>query len=146
MNDFLKLAQELGDYQHQHGKRFVIESPVGSQTWRHRHLREWIENFNRVAVDVCYFGPKDPYTEAPFKKRTMLVTNSDSLAELMDKAKCSCKTTDHKPVMGSTWQQDAAGKWTRISVAEFAGGYTAEFAKALLKGIEIRMPIRERTR
>jgi hypothetical protein len=89
-----------------------------------------VKDYGVVTFDMCTQDLTDPYRGVPLKKRTGVLTNSDALRTHLKELRCTC-TEKHGIVAGSTWQQ-VDGVWRATSLATFAGGYTAQFAKTLL--------------
>jgi len=129
---FVRLAAELADYQEQQGKLFVIENPQKSLAWKLPEMLAMAKRHQKVSFPMCTQGLCDPYTRSPMLKPTTVLTNSLELAHELQALKCEC-SAPHQRIMGKTWQQDALGQWTHVSRAEFAGGYTPQFAQTILR-------------
>ena len=101
---------------------FLVENPLASSAWKRFEL-DYVTSQFTVRVDMCAYGLKNPDTGALLKKPTRLVTNSAVAANLLAR---SCPGhVQH----GST---DGWLRSERKTVASYAGGYTHEFANAVI--------------
>ena len=127
---FLEFAVAVARWQDERGRLFVIENPAASRAWKQDVMQDLVNDYGVVTFDMCTQDLTDPYRGVPLKKRTGVLTNSDALRAHLKELRCTC-TEKHGIVAGSTWQQ-VDGVWRATSLATFAGGYTAQFAKTLL--------------
>ena len=91
-------------------------------------MEEAFDGMSSCACDMCRFGLRLP-KQGPFlRKRTKLV----GTVEIMENCSKMCQRDhEHCPVLGGV---RVGEKW--MPVSEFAGGYTAKFAKAVVEGAE----------
>ena len=88
---------------------------------------EAFDGLSYEVTDMCCFNLKIPGKGA-LRKRTGLAGDRGVLKYCVKKCHCKVK---HVPVLGSA---KINGRWR--SVSDFAGGYTAEFAEAVIRGAE----------
>ena len=88
---------------------------------------EAFDGLSYEVTDMCCFNLKIPGKGA-LRKRTGLAGSKGVLKYCVKKCHCKVK---HVPVLGSA---KINGRWR--SVSDFAGGYTAEFVEAVIRGAE----------
>ena len=130
----LDFVKEAAIDQRKRGGALLGENPLTSRAWKEPAIVQAFEGMPEVSTDMCRYGLRKPkkenyYGKAQFlRKRTRL----QGTAEILEKCSRKCQRGhQHAPVLGSV---KVYGKWKSLS--DFAGGYTAQFAKCVLDGAE----------
>ena len=104
-------AMQICELQHQEGRGFVFEHPIGARSWGEEEVKR-VRNFSNtheVILDQCQFGLKDPQNGKFYRKRTRLLTNIEEMKRLG----CVCNHEhEHQRVEGQT---KVGGKWVNRS-------------------------------
>ena len=91
--EHLKFALELCVMQHQAGRLFLFEHPVGASSWETEMIRTVasLEGVHLAKFDFCQLDMKTKGkdgSEKPAKKRTTVLTNSQHVAKVLREAQC----------------------------------------------------------
>ena len=123
----LRFTRDASLRQRRRKKALVGENPHLSLAWDEGPVQEAFAGMAEGVTDLCQFGLRVPRGDF-LRKRTRL----RGTKEVIKHATKRCQGTHkHQPVLGGMKFQ---GKWMNIS--EFAGGYTPDFANAILDGAE----------
>ena len=125
----LKFVRDAAISQRRRGGALLGENPEPSRAWNEPLIIEAFDNTGDVKTDMCCFGLKMPGRDKPLmRKRTRLRGTSRVLKHC---AKKCPGTHTHRHVIGGF---KISGKW--MNVCDFSGGYTQQFAHAVLDGAE----------
>ena len=126
---FWKFARDVWDRQDAGGRLVLIENPSRSEAWDLRYMRER-PTVHRVLVDQCMFGLHDPVSNLLYQKTTALDTNNFIFAGGLEgtRQRCNHQPHEHEQIRGMVKWED---EW--VSRSEFAGRWTVEFSKFILK-------------
>ena len=122
----LRFVLELCTMQHKAGRLFLLEHPASSLSW-HAHMLQAIaklDGVHRISFDFCALGMTTETAqgnEAPAKKRTTVLTNSDAVATLLREAQCRGEHK-HQQLLGGR-----AGPWQV---------YTEKFCRLICEGVK----------
>ena len=123
-----KLAQrDASRRQRRRGGAVLGENPHQSMAWKEPMIIEAFDGMESGTTDMCQFGLRVPGGNL-LRKRTALKGTKEVVRRCCRKC---CGNHRHDLVFGSA---KIHGKWTTIS--EFAGGYTKQFAQAVVEGAE----------
>ena len=122
----LRFLKRVERHQRRRG-HFLGENPVGSRAYKQEELREMLEHTQQVNVDMCAYGLKHPTSGVPIKKSTRLQISPE--VDVEDLRRRCPGHEQHHVVQGSFKNKDG----TRMSLSEYCGGYTEEFARAVVK-------------
>eukprot|EP00959_Pyramimonas_sp_CCMP1952_P424693 8895276-Pyramimonas_sp.AAC.1 len=88
----LRVAVQVAQMQHQRGRKFFLEHPVGASSWSAKCLRELAtsEGMFLVTVDLCRFGLQVS-KEGKSKKPTRILTNDEQLFKTLQGHRCECQ-------------------------------------------------------
>ena len=104
------------------------ENPAQSLAWEKPPIKSAFENCAATLCDMCAFGERRPDTGLLVRKRTRIV----GTAGLVQSVQRLCPGNhEHQPIEGNT---KIDGRSMRVS--EWAGGYTAQFARAVIRGAQ----------
>ena len=130
----LNFVYDACTQQRARGGAVVGENPKPSLAWTEEPIEKAFEGMGDTDTDMCQYGLRKPASEdhlgrpMPLKKRTRL----RGTEEIIEECSRRCPNHhEHAPVLGSVKIQ---GKWKALS--DFAGGYTKEFARCVIKGAE----------
>eukprot|EP00435_Cladocopium_sp_Y103_P030418 s52_g7.t1 len=126
---FLRFCAKLFQLQADSGRQAIFEHPTGAKTWKYPEIRSLCQRYYTVKCHMRQYGLKLPESENYIRKsRRLLVTHEEmkSLERLCPGKKdpqhrCHDVVAGHSPTVG------------RVSV--FAGQYTAEFVRAVLRTV-----------
>ena len=115
----------------------MLENPLRSLLWRQAPLQATLamSGVATAVTDACVWQKRRPDTGELIKKPTQVVGLGAPEVVSMIKIRCA-GGHDHSVVEGAMHCPDATGRWKRTAVSDWAGGYTAEFCEALLRGVE----------
>ena len=128
--DFLSFVHEAIKLQRLQGRACLGENRSRSHAWHEPYIQTAFDGEAYGITHMCAFGLKHPQSHLPLKKPTRLA-GTPEVVECCSRRCPGCP--QHALTLGSYWSH-RAGK--TMSVAEFAGGYTRSFAKAVIKGAE----------
>ena len=123
----LRFSRDAVMRQRKRKGRVLGENPATSLAWKEPLIVEAFDGLAHEITDMCCFNLKVPGKGA-LRKRTGLAGHRGVMKYCVKK--CCCKKK-HVPVLGSA---KIGGRWR--SVSDFAGGYTMEFAEAVIRGAE----------
>ena len=91
--EHFKFCLELCIEQHRQGRSFMIEHPAGASTWTTNMIDKMkrLEGVELITFDFCTLGMEvmdKSGDKKPVRKRTSLLTNSQSIQLLLREAKC----------------------------------------------------------
>ena len=130
----LDFVYEASRRQRSRGGAVLGENPWTSRAWKEEAIIKAFEGMSFGCTEMCAYGLKKPQEEDPWlrplflRKRTGLAGTT----EIVERCNRRCPGDHvHAPVVGGV---RLGGRWMALS--DFAGGYTPEFAKAVLAGAE----------
>ena len=123
----LRFTRDAALRQRRRRGRVLGENPATSLAWKEPLIVEAFDGLAHEVTDMCGYGLKIPGKGA-LRKRTRLAGHKGVMKYCVKK--CCCRKP-HVPVLGSA---KIGGRWR--SVSDFAGGYTKEFAEAVIRGAE----------
>ena len=123
----LRFTRDASLRQRRRKKALLGENPHLSLAWDEGPIQEGFDGMAEGVTDLCQFGFKVPRGDF-LRKRTRL----RGTKEIIKHTTKRCQGTHrHQPVLGG---MKIRGKW--MNVSEYAGGYTPQFANAILDGAE----------
>ena len=123
----LGFVRDCSHDQRKRGGLLLGENPKPSLAWKEPLIIEAFDGMGSAVTDMCQFGLRIPGGEA-LRKRTRL----EGTKELVEHCSRICEGKHaHTPVLGGMRYD---GRW--MNVSDFAGGYTKQFAEAVIKGAE----------
>ncbi len=133
----LTFVEEVVHFQHQRGRAVGSESPTTAASWKEAPIEAAFHRpgMSSTITHMCQYGKIRPDNGLPIRKSTMV----KGTAEVCEAVSLKCLGNHaHSPIEGSMKisVRKKNGKTTTktMKVSEWAGGYTKEFAKALLNG------------
>eukprot|EP00435_Cladocopium_sp_Y103_P053936 s805_g17.t1 len=109
---FWRLARKVWDKQTQGGRLALTEQPEQSEALETNYMTGR-EQVNRVVVDQCMFGLRDPVSKKLYKKATALDVNDEKFAEELARVqRCNHRPDQHEQIKGHVYWN---GKWQRRS-------------------------------
>ena len=123
----LQLCAKLCKYQVTRDRHFHMEQPQGSGALKQDVIRPIFRHACTAAFDMCRFGLKLPKTNKFLRKRSVLVTTSQQLFEILDGQRCP-QDHDHQRIEGSFQHNGMSTKMTH-----FCASYCQGFAKTVAK-------------
>ena len=123
----LRFTRDAALRQRKRRGRVLGENPATSLAWKEPLIVEAFDGLAHEVTDMCCYGLRIPGKGA-LRKRTRLAGHKGVMKYCVKK--CCCRKP-HVPVLGSA---KIGGRWR--SVSDFAGGYTKEFAEAVIRGAE----------
>ena len=123
----LRFTRDAALRQRRRKGRVLGENPATSLAWKEPLIVEAFDGLAHEVTDMCCYGLEVPGKGA-LRKRTRLAGHKGVMKYCVKK--CCCKKP-HVPVLGSA---KIGGRWR--SVSDFAGGYTKEFAEAVIRGAD----------
>ena len=130
----LDFCFEASKRQRSRGGALLGENPWTSKAWKEEAIIRAFEKMSHGCTEMCAYGLKKPQEEDPWSRPLYLrkKTGLAGTAEIVESCNRRCpKDHVHAPVLGGV---RLGGRWMTLS--DFAGGYTADFAKAVLRGAE----------
>lgn len=123
----LGFAMELCRLQHQAGRIFIFEHPLGADSWKEEDVEQvrQLSGVKSVHVDQCMYGLCDPLNKRRYKKATRLLTNSQHGDMLM--RRCD-GNHDHQVIEG---QVKVGGRW--INRSRMAQVYPRKMVEAIVR-------------
>ena len=92
----LDFAMLLARLQAAHGRYYCFEHPHGASSWQCPSVQALLESGARKTVfDQCRFNLRHPVNGMPMRKRTALLSNAPSVAELFSDRMCACDQPHH---------------------------------------------------
>ena len=116
----LRLVKRICRHQHQRGRYFLVEIPVGSLAWRyHGILLKTLEELGGkyVLCDQCAFGLKDLDTGRLICKTTGWLSNCEPLLNHIGK-RCRCKPGTHQCLVPTQVVFGVVKRLTQLHFAE----------------------------
>ena len=123
----LRFTRDAATRQRRRKKLVLGENPATSLAWKEPLIEEAFDGLSHEITDMCQYNLRVP-EKGLLRKRTRLAGQQGLMRHCV--RKCQCKKK-HVPVLGSA---KINGQWR--SVSDFAGGYTMEFAEAVIRGAE----------
>ena len=126
---FIRYCAKLFRNQVQRGKQALFEHPTGAQTWQYPEIQSLCRKYHTVKCHMCCYGLKLPKSNNFIRKSTRLLVSHEEMKclERLCPGRRDPKHKCHDTVAGS---DSTVGP---ISV--FAGKYTTEFVKAVLRTV-----------
>ena len=123
----LRFVRDACQRQRRRGGAVLGENPHRSRAWTEPMIVEAFDGMDSGVPDMCQFKLRIPGGRL-LRKRTLLKGTKEVVRRCTRKC---CGDHQHDLVFGSA---KINGKWTTIS--DFAGGYTKQFAQAVVEGAE----------
>ena len=120
----LRFVKRVADYQRRHGALFFGENPLTSAAFKEPPIVEIMQTHGTTVVDMCAFGLQHPDSHLPIRKPSRIITSTQSMADQLERR---CPGHPHHAKI------EGRIKSKGMSVSKFAGGYTQDFAKAVLQ-------------
>ena len=113
----------------------MLEHPLSSLAWRQEQLQATLgmSGVGTAVTDACVWGKRRPDAGELVRKPTMVV-GTPAVVAAVD-VRCA-GDHDHGVIEGAMHYPCGSNKRKKIPVPDWAGGYTAEFCKALLQGVQ----------
>lgn len=124
-----KFAWQVYKRQKEAGKDFVGENPTTSKCWKRPVGEKMLQQTQSTDTDMCRWNLTDPETGLFIRKGTNIVSTSAAAAENVSH-KCP-KNHSHRRIGGTIRY-----KGERMNMSTYAGGYTPDFCKAVIEGVE----------
>ena len=128
---------EVAQWQHERGRHgdrtaWMLENPLRSLAWQQEpsQATQGMRGVGAAVTDACVWEKRRPDT-GEGKKPTMVVGTPAVVATI--DTRCT-RDHEHGVIEGAMHHPCGASKWKKIAVSDWAGGYTAEFCRALLQG------------
>ena len=101
----VKFCLEMCLEQHVNGRLFIFEHPAEASSWGMKAMQQMkaLDGVRVVKFDFCMLGMKttdDNGKEAAARKRTKVMTNSNSVAVLLQEAQCRSEHV-HQHLLGN---------------------------------------------
>ena len=136
----LSLFDEVAQWQHERGRHgdrtaWMLENPLRSLAWRQEPLQATLgmSGVGTAVTDACVWKKRRPDTGELVRKPTMVVGTLAVVAAI--DVRCA-GDHDHGVIEGAMHYPCGSNKWKKMAVSDWVGGYTAEFCKALLQGVQ----------
>ena len=110
-----------------HGRLFAFEHPASASSWQEDCVTEVanMPGVMKVTFDQCQFGLVTPVLRTPMKKPTRILTNSSSLVNRFQGARCD-RSHAHQEMRGSEGG---------VKLSAHAQVYSPELVQAILDGV-----------
>ena len=110
-----------------------VGEPYEIIAWQQEPLRATLgmPGVGTAVTDACVWEKRRPHMGELVKKPTMVV-GTPAVVVAID-VRCT-GGHEHGVIEGAMHHPCGVDKWKKIAVSDWAGGYTAEFCKALLQG------------
>ena len=108
----------------------MLENPLRFKLWVHASMQATASMIG--VIDACVWGKRRPDTGELIKKPIMVIGTPEVVSAV--DVRCA-GGHDHCVVEGAMHCPTSDGQWNRKVVSDWAGGHTAEFSVALLKGV-----------
>ncbi|CAE8613639.1 unnamed protein product, partial [Polarella glacialis] len=118
--------------QRRNRRAFAGENPADSLAWRERPIQAAFQGCGDVVTDACCWNKRRPDTGRLVRKPTR-IKGSAEICEAVNR--CCPGGHEHSPTEGKM-KIKVRGHTRTIGISEWSGGYTKEFAGALLEGAE----------
>ena len=126
---FIRFCAKLFRIQTDAGRQAIFEHPTGAKTWTYPEIVSLCKKFFTVKCHMCQYGLKLPESSNFIRKSTRLLVSHEEMKSLEricpgkqdPRHRCHDVVAGHSPTVG------------RISV--FAGKYTPEFVRAVLRTV-----------
>ena len=122
---------EVAQWQHERGRHgdrtaWMIENPLKSLAWLPAPLQATMamEDVGTAVTDARMWQKGRPDTKELIKKPTKLI-GTMAVVSAVDR-RCNRDHT-HCIIEGAMWHRDQLGKWQRMAVSDWAGGYAEQF-------------------
>ena len=109
------------------------EQPADALSWREAPVEAAFDGLDEVVTDMCVWNKRRPDTKRLVRKPTRVKGSAGICQSLRAGGKQGRCTGDHvhQPIEGRIWVESRS-----MHTTEWAGGYTKEFAEAILEGAE----------
>ena len=130
-----RFVAKVRSRQRARGSHFATEQPWSASSQNLPEIKETVFDCNEGFLNMCMHNLRCPETGYLLKKDTWFAATSTSA---MSNVCIECDGTHrHKVISGSV---RVPGVAKRVPLSEYAGGYTREFAEALISGFERDLP------
>ena len=126
--EILGFVRDASHDQRRRGGLLIGENPKPSLAWKEPLIIEAFDGMGSTITDMCQFGLRLP-SAGPFLRKRTRLEGTPALVHQLGRL-CPAKH-EHTPVLGGMRYK---GKW--MNVSDYAGGYTSQFAKAVIEGAE----------
>eukprot|EP00435_Cladocopium_sp_Y103_P052715 s994_g16.t1 len=122
--DLIRFALSLARLQLRNGRHFILENPLGSESWTLPEIIKFLEEEEAklARFDQCRFNLRSEQGWL-HKKATQVATSSESVHTHLDQVRCT-GDHPHQPVIGGS------------KITARAGHYPGQLAKTLVKAME----------
>ena len=122
--EILGFVRDASHGQRRRGGLLLGENPKPSLAWKEPLIVEAFDGMASTTTDMCQYGLRIP-DRGPFLRKRTRLAGTPALVKQLGRL-CPGKHT-HTPVLGGMHHQ---GRW--MNVSDYAGGYTAQFAKQVI--------------
>ena len=130
----LVFTEELVHWQADRGRAVGSESPIRALSWQEPPMQAAFgrPDMSEGVVDMCRYNKRREDLGLLVRKRTLV----KGTPEVCRAVEATCKGGhEHSPIQGSM-KVKCGKKWKSMRMSTWAGGYTKEFATALIRGAE----------
>ena len=122
--ELIRFALSLARLQLRNGRHFILENPLGSESWNLPEIIKFLEEEEAklARFDQCRFNLRSEQGWL-HRKATQVATSSESVHSHLDQVRCT-GDHPHQPVIGGS------------KITARAGHYPGQLAKTLVKAME----------
>ena len=126
---FIRYRAKLFRNQVQRGKQALFEHPTGAQTWQYPEIQSLCRKYHTVKCHMCCYGLKLPKSNNFIRKSTRLLVSHEEM-KCLERLCPGSKDPKHK------CHDTVAGSDSTVGpISVFAGKYTTEFVRAVLRTV-----------
>lgn len=126
---YIRFCVKLYWQQLSHGKRAILEHPLGSRLWRYPEVKDLAEQCTALKCHTCRFGLRLPMSNKLIRKPTMLLVSHQDMS-------CLAKECPGSSNVRHACHQPIAGSCPKVgSISTFAGQYPHQFVQAVLETV-----------
>ena len=136
----LGLFDEVAQWQHERGRHgdrtaWMLDNPLKSLAWRQAPIQATMGMpvVGTAVTDLCVWEKRRPDTGELIRKPTMVIGTPEVVS--MVNVRCA-GDHEHCVIEGAMHCPDRQGRWKRMAISDWAGGYTTEFCSAILQGVQ----------
>ncbi|CAK0857899.1 unnamed protein product, partial [Prorocentrum cordatum] len=129
------VVKRVADYQRKRGTYFYGENPLTSKAFQEEPIVELLKSHGTTVVDMCAFGLRHPDSDLPIKKPSRIIMSTQTMADKIER-RCPGHR-QHAKIEGRLATQN-------MRTSTHAGGYTKEFAEAVISVFTEALDIRFR--
>ena len=134
--ELLLFVEEVVHFQHCRGRAVAVENPKTSLLWQQAPMRSVVDlpGMSAAEVDMCAYEKRRPDTQELIKKPTLF----GGTKQVCETVGVQCAGGhEHGSAMGSWVGPPGLGPTgAKLTLSEWAGGYTEQLANKILDGAE----------